>query len=239
MLEIPLQGDTGAMTHLNVPGSDAAKDLDGDRQLAVQILTTEQFVLQSARSAASAESSSRSTLFMTVLSATLVALALAAQVVTTHRLLPLALVGLALDFFLGLVTFMRVLENGIEDYLYVKEMNRIRNFYTTVAPETAPYFVLSSHDDPMGIHQSMGMRLTWSQGLLTSASSILVINSAIGAVFCGVAVYSVTGEAIPAIAAGAVVGIGLGGILYRHLRRGWQQAEEDAPPRFPTPEPTH
>ena len=195
-------------------------------------------MLQSARSAASAESSSRSTLFMTVLSATLVTLALAAQVLTIHKLLPLALVGLALDFFLGLVTYMRVLENGIEDYLYVKEMNRIRNFYTTVAPETAPYFVLSTHDDPMGIHQSMGMRLTWSQGLLTSASSILVINSTVGAVFCAVAVYAVTGEALPAVATGAVTAIGLGALLYRHLRRSWQLAEEDAPARFPTPEQT-
>ena len=85
------------------------------RALAVQVMTTEHFTLQSARAAATMESSSRSALFLTVLSAALVALALAAQVATPREVLLLALLALGVVFFLGLVTYLRVLENGIED----------------------------------------------------------------------------------------------------------------------------
>jgi hypothetical protein len=115
-------------------------DQEAQQAMAVQVMTTEHFTLQTARGAATTESSSRSALFLTVLSAALVAIALAAQVTTPDHVLLLALLALGVVFFLGLVTYLRVLENGIEDYLYVKEINRIRHFYVEVAPETAPYF---------------------------------------------------------------------------------------------------
>ena len=50
-----------------------------------------------------------------MLSAALVALALAAQVATPREVLLLALLALGVVFFLGLVTYLRVLANGIED----------------------------------------------------------------------------------------------------------------------------
>lgn len=81
----------------------------------MQILTTEHFVLQSARSAATMEGSARSALYLTVLSATFVALALVSQVSGRGQVLPLfATIGLSVVFFLGVATFMRVLENGIK-----------------------------------------------------------------------------------------------------------------------------
>jgi hypothetical protein len=203
------------------------------RALAVQVMTTEHFTLQSARASAAAESSSRSALFLTVLSAALVTLALAAQVASMEEVLLLALLALGVVFFLGLVTYLRVLENGIEDYLYVKEMNRIRHFYLEVAPETAPYFVLSHFDDSEGVHRSMGMEARRWEGLLTSAGAVSVVNSVVGGVFFALAVQLLIRPAgtIP-VATGVVFAAGIALGFLRHEARRWRRAEETAPARF-------
>jgi hypothetical protein len=203
------------------------------RALAVQVMTTEHFTLQSARASATAESSSRSALFLTVLSAALVTLALAAQVANPEEVLLLALLALGVVFFLGLVTYLRVLENGIEDYLYVKEMNRIRHFYLEVAPETAPYFVLSHFDDPEGVHRSMGMEARRWESLLTSAGAVSVVNSVVGGVFSAVAVEVLTHPArtIP-VATGIVFAVVTALGFFQHETARWRRAEETAPARF-------
>jgi len=211
-------------------------DVEGQarRALAVQILTTEHFTLQSARAAATAESSGRSTLLLTVLSATLVALALAAQVASPRDLLVLALLGLGLMFFLGLVTYLRVLDNGIEDYLYVKGINRIRHFYAEVAPETRAFFVLSQHDDPESIHRSMGMHQSKWQRLLTSASCVSLVNSLVAGVFVAAALQASGHPAFAiTLATGAVSATLVLLAFLRHGKTRWRKAEEIAPARFP------
>lgn len=204
--------------------------------MAVQILTTEHFTLQSARAAATMESSSRSALFLTVLSAALVTLALAAQVASPEEVLLPALLALGVVFFLGLVTYLRVLENGIEDYVFVKEMNRIRHFYLEVAPETAPYFVLSHFDDPEDIHQSMGMVARRWEGLLTSAGAVSVVNSVVGSVFAALAVQVLTrpARAVP-VATGVVFAAIMALGFLRHQATRWRRAEETASARFARP----
>ena len=222
----------GADPSTTLPPPDPVNS-SGQRALAVQILTTEHFTLQSARAAATMESSSRSALFLTVLSAALVALALAAQVASMGEVLLLALLALGVVFFLGLVTYLRVLENGIEDYLYVKEMNRIRHFYLEVAPETEPYFVLSHFDDPEGVHRSMGMEARRWEGLLTSAGAVSVVNSVVGGVFAALAVQVFTRPArtIP-VATGVVFATVIALGFLRHEATRWRRAEEMAPARF-------
>jgi hypothetical protein len=207
------------------------------RAFAVQVLATEHFTLQSARAAATMESSSRSALFLTVLSAALVALALAAQVATPREVLLLALLALGIVFFLGLVTYLRVLENGIEDYIYVKEMNRIRHFYVEVAPETAGYFLLSRYDDPAGIRRSMGMQAArrW-ESFMTFASAVALVNSVVGGVFVAVALEVIARPATAiTVSAGAVSAILVALAYLRHGTSRWRTAEESPPARFPTP----
>ena len=205
----------------------------------MQILTTEHFVLQSARSAATMESSARSSLYLTVLSATFVALALVSQVSGKRQLLPLfAPIALSVVFFLGVATFMRVLENGIEDYIYVRGINRIRHFYIEVAPETAPYFVLSAHDDVPGVRRSMGIPVQsrW-QRFLTSASTISIINSLVGGVLAGAVVHGAfTPPDALAISAGALGTLLCFWAFYGYERRTWRRAMDAVPARFPSPD---
>jgi hypothetical protein len=216
---------------------EATSGIHGPPTPAVQILTTEHFVLQSARSTTTMESSARSSLYLTVLSATFVALALVSQVSGRRQVLPLfAPIALSVVFFLGVATFMRVLENGIEDYVYVTGINRIRHFYIEVAPETAPYFVLSAYDDVPGVRASMGIpiRSRW-QRLLTAASTISVVNSLVGGVLTGAVLHGAFGppDAL-AFSVGALATLLAYWAFYRYEQRTWRRAMDAVPAHFPS-----
>jgi len=90
-----------------------------DRSALLTVLTTEHFTLQGSRSGTITESLGRTTIYLGSLSASLVALALVFRGGTAmddFRLF--ALVVLPALVFLGTVTFVRVLETGIEDAIY-------------------------------------------------------------------------------------------------------------------------
>jgi hypothetical protein len=207
-----------------------------DPSIELQILTTEHFTLQGARSSATAESSSRVATYLSVLSAFVVALAFASGLIEDRGALWIyALLGLGVVFFLGLITYARVLENGIEDFLYVKEINRIRHFYTEVAPATARYFVLPTADDGRGIVRGMGISPGRWQRFLTNASTVFVINSLVGAVFAAVLMGRATGTDVVVIPVGVIVWGALVVAFYRHERRRWDGATGQHPALFPTP----
>jgi len=108
------------------------------------MMTTEHYNLQGASAATISESNGRASLFLSTVSGTLLALS-----------------------FVGLVTFVRALETAVANILYLLGINRIRHYYTEVAPEIAPYFVLSTHDDNAGAMNSVGgKRHDWLVGNL-------------------------------------------------------------------------
>lgn len=122
-----------------------------DRSALLTVLTTEHFTLQGSRSGTITESLGRTTIYLGSLSASLVALALVFRGGTAmddFRLF--ALVVLPALVFLGTVTFVRVLETGIEDAIYGLAINRIRHYYLELAGEDARYFVLGGNDDIQG-----------------------------------------------------------------------------------------
>jgi hypothetical protein len=81
---------------------------------------------------------------------------------------------------LGLFTFIRVVENGVEDLMLGRAINRIRNYYLDVAGEHRRYFMLSGHDDALGVMRNMGVALARRQQYFTTGSMIAVINSVVG-----------------------------------------------------------
>lgn len=82
-------------------------------------------------------------------------------------------------FFIGLFTFQRVLQAAIESHVAARGINRIRHFYTEVAPQLAPYFVHATSDDAAGVGQNIGMRNLWWQGFLDTTGMIAFLNSVI------------------------------------------------------------
>jgi hypothetical protein len=133
---------------------------------------------------------------------------------------------------------MRVLENGVEDWIYVAGINRIRHFYIEVAPETAPYFVLSAYDDVPGVRASMGIpvRSPW-QRFLTAASTISVINSLVGGVLAGAVVHDAFAppDAL-SFSAGALATLLCFWAFNSYERRTWRRAMDAVPARFPSPD---
>ena len=118
----------------------ANRGLDDPR--AVDILTTEHWSLLSTRTLGYQEMFSRATIFIGVLSGTVIALALLAQ--ATHfgrEILWFALLLISVALFVGLATFVRSVAINFEDARWVAGMNLPRDAYLQIVPDLEPFFV--------------------------------------------------------------------------------------------------
>ena len=154
-----------------------------DRQALLTALTTEHFTLQGARSQTVSESSARSALYLGSMSSALIALGFVSQVSEGGELFQLfALAALPTLYFLGIFTFVRLVETSVEDILYGRAINRIRHYYLELAGENARYFMMSGHDDALGVISNMGLRPgSRLQLFFTAASAVSVVNGMVGA----------------------------------------------------------
>jgi hypothetical protein len=163
---------------------------DKNQPHIVQIMMTEHYNLQSGRSITVSDASGRSSLFLSTVSSTLIALAFIGNI--SHlgtAFFVFALVIFPSLLFLGLVTFERVLQSAIEDVIYARGINRIRHLYVELAPQVQDYFILSTHDDRAGTFLNLAILPSWLQLLVTTAGMISVINSILAGAFIGLLVY--------------------------------------------------
>src|SRR4029077_4750130 len=117
-----------------------------------QILATEHSSLLATRGMIWNEVFSRASMFITVLSAAVVALALAAQATAFgpgFRLF--ALLVLPVVLLVGLATILRLDAANDEDFGLVVGMNQLRHGYLEFAPELEPYFVTAHYDDEASV----------------------------------------------------------------------------------------
>jgi hypothetical protein len=221
---------------------DKADEPLSEQQLnrAAQFLTTEHFTLQTARASTIADSSSRASLFMSTLSSAIIALALVGQISQAGTIFnAFALLLFPPLFFLGLVTFVRVLQLAVADWAYLRGINRIRHFYLENAPQAHKYFFLSAGDDTLSasddtasaVRQPVISRRQW---FLTTAGTIMVINSLLLGVFTGLAlraffdlppVWLITGGL-------ATFAVCLA-LHFIYQDRQWSAAAKRMPPVFP------
>jgi hypothetical protein len=186
-------------------------------------LTTEHFGLAGARSQAAGESASRSSLYLGSVSSTLVGLGLTAQVSRGGRIFDVfALVALPTLYVLGLFTFIRLVELGIEDFLLGRAINRIRRYYLERAGDAARYYMLSGNDDALGVMANMGLAPGPRQLYFTMAVAIAVVNSVVGgaavALAVGVAFSTSLGIAAVPGALAAVTSVAFALRYQRHTR---------------------
>src|SRR5215468_7821671 len=105
----------------------AAVGGEDPRPAAVTFVTTEHFTLQGGRAATIAESTARAAMFVGSVSAGLVALGLIATATLIGTVFyAFGLVLLSTLSFVGVVTFERVVQSGIEDYGYAERIARLR-----------------------------------------------------------------------------------------------------------------
>jgi hypothetical protein len=138
-------------------GAPAGALTSDERRLVGEVLSGEYGVLMAALSSAWAASLTRTSIYLGVLSATGIALGFAAQGgVDRAAFTTLAQVVLPLVLFLGVATFVRLVQVQRESVIYVTGMNRIRYFFQEMAPASRPYFVLPANDDEAALYRSIG-----------------------------------------------------------------------------------
>jgi hypothetical protein len=113
-------------------------DEKSERTELLSALTTEHSVLQTANNSTYSEASARSTLYVTALSSSLVAMGFVAS--STDLLVPFAAISLPAVFLLGIFTVVRLVESALESQQYLTGIARIRAYYRTLGPEAARYF---------------------------------------------------------------------------------------------------
>jgi len=186
-------------------------------------VTTEHFVLQGARAATIAESTGRATMFLASVSGGLVALGLiatASRVGTAFYAFGLVL--LPTLAFVGLVTFERVLQSGVEDQGYARRIALLRGYYFDNAPELAPYLLSVPPSDRLRVQGILGGR--W-QGFRTVAGMVGVITSVLAGSTASLVAIEISDHSLAAaLTAGAAVALAALIVLMRFQRSVWMRA---------------
>jgi hypothetical protein len=193
------------------------------RPAAVSVITTEHFTLQGARASTIAEATGRATMFLSSIAGGLVALGLIAT--ATHvgtAFFVFGLIVLPTLGFVGIVTFERAVQSGIEDLGYARRIALLRGYYFDAAPELEPY--LMSVPERERLHrQGLGGGL-W-QGFLTVAGMVSVVTSVIAGSAVGLLVELLSRHTFAAaVIAGAAAGIALLVAMMFYQDRAWRRA---------------
>ena len=151
---------------------------------APAILATEHWSLLASRSLIWNEAMSRTTVFLTVLSASIIALTLMANATGFGpQTTTLALVLLPVVLLLGIATFVRLVQINTEEFQLVLAMNRLRQAYLEIEPALEPYFTTGHHDDEQGLVTTyMLVRPTqarlWIHFLVNTPTIIATVDTA-------------------------------------------------------------
>jgi hypothetical protein len=202
-----------------------------------QFLATEHWSLLATRSMTWNEIFSRTGTYLTVLSATVIALSLVANATGFGRdFQTFALLILPVVLLVGVGTYFRLIEADIEDAWLVIGMNRLRHAYLELAPELEPYFVTGHHDDAPGLLQTYSYRSRVGLTHWLSGSPVIVgiIDSVVTGVLIAVVCQALGAGAVLRTIAGIVAAVGaavvLGFVGYRKVRH----VSRDYRPRFPS-----
>jgi hypothetical protein len=218
---------------------------------AAQILATEHWSLLATRTSIWNEAMSRANVFLTVLSAAIIALALLADATGFGRqTTTLALVLLPMVLLLGVATYVRQVQMNNEEFKLVLAMNRLRHAYLTIEPGLEPYLTTGHHDDERGLvatymldHPSRRWLLVHFMintptivatvdAALAAAIAVLVLQTA-GAATAGCMSVCSIERGIP----GGTGSVPPAGRLHWSLRDPTGRRPEPLPPRHPGPRP--
>jgi hypothetical protein len=157
-----------------------------DRSDVLLVVTTEQFTLQTARSAAGSEITGRAGMFLSTVSIALLAFAFIGQTAGADAAFSLfAVIALLTLLFLGIVTFDRTLQASVDDIALTHRLNRLRKLYVEVFPELGDYLLTTVPSGGVAARLRERLRPTHWQLLLSVAGLVGVINSLIAGLLVG------------------------------------------------------
>ena len=192
------------------------------RALRAQLLATEHWSLLATRSLSWNESFARAGMFLTLLSGATVALALVAQATSFGQGFVLfALLILPVVLFVGLATYVRLLEINNEDYVWVRGMNRLRAAYLELDPGLAPHFITGASEDAEAIFQTYGslpgtpgsLDTGLFHGFVTTPTTIAFVDATLAAVVAAILSTQLSMAMVSAAGVGVVVFLVSGVVL--------------------------
>jgi hypothetical protein len=202
-------------------GSHDRDDLTTSLGPAATFATTEHFNLQTARAVTVSESNGRASIYLAALSSSLIALAFIGQMSRLGvAFLAFALTLLPVLAFVGLVTFVRLVQSSIEDIAYAHRIGLLRSFYLQTAPELEPYLVVArASASSLSLGEEREGPSAW-QLTLTVAGMVAVVNSVVLAACAGFALRALgVHSLVVPIALGALIGTGAFSLHERHHRQ--------------------
>jgi hypothetical protein len=221
------------------PPPDGSPDVPPS--VRVQILATEHWSLLASRTTTQNEVLTRISMFLTLVSAALVSLALVGQATGfSDAFVVFAIAVLGVVSMVGVLTELRVMNVAMEDLMYVVAMNRLRGTYAEIDPGVAPSLLTSRHDDQAGSSETyffLGKRSNASQ---VAASSMVFIESVTGTLLglMVAAVAGIFGAPTPIlVVVGFVCGLAYFVFTSARGRRRYFAIWKNYVPRFPTPPP--
>jgi hypothetical protein len=206
--------------------------------LRAQLLVSEYAGIVSTRSMTQSEVLVRISMFLTLVSASVVSLALIGQATGFGSFFTVfALVLLGAVVVIGALTTIRLYNGAVEDLAHVLAMNRLRAAYLELDPGIDRFVLNSAHDDQRGsvvTYNHLGGN-DRTQALGSSMVFITAVNAALLGVFVAIAAFALGAATWLIYVAGgiaALVYLAIGSALgYRRYRRVWATHE----PLSPTP----
>lgn len=218
-------------------------DKDPATSTKLQILATEHWSLLATRSLTYNEALSRVTIFLTILSGAVIALALVAQVSRFGpAFIAIAIPLLSVVVFTGLSTIGRLMQLNGDDYRWVIGMNRLRHAYLGLHPELEPYFIAGQFDDLPGALQTIGYPIVMRRRVGSWFHALQVLPGMLSVIVASVvgAIAALTALAIGVPSPGVVLAAGAAFViamvwLISWGRRGLRRPDPSLEPRFPSP----
>jgi hypothetical protein len=188
---------------------------------AATFATTEHFNLQTARAVTVSESNGRASIYLAALSSNLIALAFIGQMSRLGAAFyAFALILLPVLAFVGVVTFLRLVQSSIEDIAYAHRIGRLRSFYLRVSPELEPYLVVVPEIRSAAPFEGPKLAASAWQLTLTTAGMVAVLNSVVVAACVGLVLQAAGVRSLAVlIAGGALVGAAAFSLHEREHRR--------------------
>jgi hypothetical protein len=208
------------------------------RREDLELLSTEHWSLLSTRALGWNEMAGRTQMYLTALSGTVVALALAAQGTDFGPQFVWFALGLLPPLlFVGVVTFVRLVYLNREDARWLQGMNRIRHAYIEASPAIERHLVTSPYDDDPGLYQTYAADPPATQdlhALFTTPGMVSVINAVVGAAVAGIAAQALSLASMPIVAIALAAFAGSFIAHWRYQARVLA-AGTGLPPQFPHP----
>jgi hypothetical protein len=207
-------------TNATVPAA-LAEQLGSRLGPAASFATTEHFNLQTARAMTVSEANGRANIYLAALSSNLIALAFIGQMSRLGAAFyAFALILLPVLAYVGVVTFLRLVQSSIEDIAYAQRIGLLRNFYLQVSPELERYLIVAREGSAPSPRATTKLTPSAWQLTLTAAGMVAVVNSVVVAACAGLTLEAagIDSLAIP-LACGAVFGAGSFSLHESHHRR--------------------